>query len=167
MSSTKSPKAMVRDGSAVVGAMLTAVRNVTSQDFFAVTEPCDSPIPGARRSASGCRGSRSVREGPLAGSCPARCRTSSRALCSTPSQDATRRADSSVHGRRSDRRILNMVCGAWLSYLRTPQTFTLSRPVVEPAAPPFGRDEGRLAVTVNDLPLAIGLTVHRPPVVRA
>ena len=54
----------------------------------------------------------------------------------------------------------NMICGTWLTRMATPQSFTLSRPVVELSAERPAVALGSTAaalMAVNDLPLAVSV----------
>jgi Chemotaxis phosphatase CheX len=145
-------------------AILAAVSAVTERSFFAVTEPCsEGRFKALADTASGWQVA-SVRfeEGPLTGS----------VACTLPGELARALFDAFTGRDPSDAapaqaeiddlvgEFANMVCGAWLSRIGGPQTFTLRQPVVQSALRPADREGTRLAVTVNDLPLAIDLTVQ-------
>jgi hypothetical protein len=163
MSSTNSPttnwpKLITPDAAS---AMFEAIRSVAEQSFFAVAEPGDerSFHAGAEQVPRWLVATVRFEQGPLAGS----------VSCTLPEKlvqglfDAFTGRDPSDPPPSLDQihdlvgEFSNMVCGAWLTRVASSQTFTLSHPLVEPAAAPHETGDLRLLAAIDDLPVAVDL----------
>ncbi len=169
MSSMKLPTAgvpkMIDPESAA--AVFVAVRRVAEQSFFAVAEPRDdrSFDALAERVPRWLVATVRFEEGSLAGSMSC---TLPENLAQTLFDAFTGRdpeepapAIDQIHDLAGE--FSNMVCGAWLTHVASRQTFTLGHPVVQSVRATGSAGELRLLVAIDDLPLAVDLSLQKAP----
>ncbi len=148
-------------------AMFEAVRSVAEHSFFAVAEPGDERDFVAQAAAVPAWLIATVQfeQGPLHGS----------VACTMPTAlarnlfDAFAGRDPSepepglelVHDLVGE--FSNMVCGAWLTRVASTRTFTLHHPSVEPAAAPRAGGGPRLLAVIDDVPVAVEVTLRAEP----
>ena len=169
MSSTNSPTVSLPKLSdpATASAMFEAVRSVAEHSFFAVAEPGDERSFAAQAAAVPSWLVATVRfeQGALQGT----------VACTMPTSlarglfDAFAGRDPSepepgaelVHDLVGE--FSNMVCGAWLTRLASSRTFTLHHPIVEPVSTPRDARGPRLLAVIDDVPVAVEVTLKAEP----
>jgi|SRR5689334_16252397 len=169
MSSTNSPIVSLPKLSDpdTASAMFEAVRSVAEHSFFAVAEPGDERSFAAQASAVPSWLVATVRfeQGALQGT----------VACTMPTSlarglfDAFAGRDPSepepgpelVHDLVGE--FSNMVCGAWLTRVASSRTFMLHHPVVEPLAAPRDAHGPRLLAVIDDVPVAVEVTLKAEP----
>jgi hypothetical protein len=169
MSLTKSPTTslpkLIDPESAA--AIFVAVRRVAEQSFFAVAEPRDdlSFDALAERVPRWLVATVKFEEGPLVGSMSC---TLPENLAQTLFDAFTGRdpeepapALDQIHDLAGE--FSNMVCGVWLTHVASRQTFALGHPVVESAPAPGSAGGLRLLVAIDDLPVAVDLSLQKVP----
>ena len=169
MSSTNSPTVSLPKLSDpdTASAMFEAVRSVAENSFFAVAEPGDERAFAAQAAAVPSWLVATVRfeQGALQGS----------VACTMPTSlarglfDAFAGRDPSepepgaelVHDLVGE--FSNMVCGAWLTRVASSRTFTLHHPTVEPVSTPRDARGPRLLAVIDDVPVAVEVTLKAEP----
>jgi len=169
MSSTNSPTVSLPKLSdpATASAMFEAVRSVAEHSFFAVAEPGDERSFAAQAAAVPSWLVATVRfeQGALQGT----------VACTMPTSlarglfDAFAGRDPSepepgaelVHDLVGE--FSNMVCGAWLTRVASSRTFTLHHPIVEPVSTPRDARGPRLLAVIDDVPVAVEVTLKAEP----
>jgi hypothetical protein len=146
-------------------AVFVAVRRVAEQSFFAVAEPRDDHSFDALAEHVPRWLVATIRfeEGSLVGSMTC---TLPETLAETLFDAFTGRdpeepapAIDQIHDLAGE--FSNMVCGAWLTHVASRQTFTLGHPAVESVRTTRSAGELRLLVAIDDLPLAVDLSLQR------
>jgi CheY-specific phosphatase CheX len=148
-------------------AMFDAVRTVAEQSFFAVAEPADDRSFGVAASQvpRWLVATVGFEQGALAGS----------VSCTLPEKLANGLFDAFtgrdpgeaapvatlVHDLVGE--FSNMVCGAWLTRVASSRTFTLHHPVVEPVSTPRDARGPRLLAVIDDVPVAVEVTLKAEP----
>jgi CheY-specific phosphatase CheX len=169
MSSTNSPTVSLPKLSdpATASAMFEAVRSVAEHSFFAVAEPGDERSFAAQAAAvpswlvATVRFEQGALQGTVACTMPT---TLARGLF-----DAFAGRDPSepepgaelVHDLVGE--FSNMVCGAWLTRVASSRTFTLHHPIVEPVSTPRDARGPRLLAVIDDVPVAVEVTLKAEP----
>jgi CheY-specific phosphatase CheX len=147
--------------------MFEAVRSVAEHSFFAVAEPGDERSFAAQAAAVPSWLVATVRfeQGALQGT----------VACTMPTSlarglfDAFAGRDPSepepgaelVHDLVGE--FSNMVCGAWLTRVASSRTFTLHHPIVEPVSTPRDARGPRLLAVIDDVPVAVEVTLKAEP----